>query len=158
VFKDIEPLKTDILEIFASGDWCKDFPKFQTFPTLFENKKSHWQNLKNNFSDEVFKYSGRVPKLVRAWCYANFSGYAQEQWPLWHTHDKFLNQKKICGVMYLTYSPEGTVFLKGDKHIYLSGEVGVWNFFNSNEIHSPPKWDPNNKTNRYCIAADAIYV
>jgi hypothetical protein len=159
MFKDIDRLKDDLLEIFNAGEWYRGVPEFQTFPTLFEINKIHWQNLKKDFIDEVFKFTGRTPELVKAWCYANFPGHAQKEWPLWHTHDvTFPKEEKICGVMYLTYSPEGTVFLKDDKHIYLSGDIGVWNLFDSNEVHSPPKWDPNNKTNRYCIAAEAIYV
>ena len=155
----MEALKIDLLDIYNSGEWCKFVPEFQTFPTLFEINKDHWQELKNNFIDEVSKYTGVVPTHVKAWCYANFPGHAQKEWPMWHVHNEgFLNQLKICGVMYLTPSSEGTVFLKEDKHVYVAGDVGVWNFFQKDEVHSPPKWNPNNKTNRYCIAAEAIYV
>lgn len=156
---NIENLKIDLLNIYNSGDWCKIVPEFQTFPTLFEIKKNHWQELKNNFIDEVTKHTKIVPIHVKAWCYANFPGYAQKEWPIWHTHiEQDKKQLKICGVMYLTNSEEGTVFLKENNYVYLSSDIGIWNFFQPDQLHSPPKWDPNNKTNRYCIAAEAIYV
>jgi hypothetical protein len=157
--KHLELLINDLSDIYNSGEWCRNVPKFQTFPTLFEIEKNHWQNLKQNFIDNVVGYTGEIPTRVRAWCYANFYNCPQENWPSWHTHEKSWDAKRlVCGVLYLTPSLQGTIFLRGDKHFYLSGDVGVWNFFESTEVHSPPEWDLNNKTNRYCIAAEAIYA
>ena len=163
LFNNLHILISDLNDIYESENWFKTGPNFQTFPTLFDIKKDHWQELRQNFIDSVSQYSGAIPVRIEAWCYANFVGQPQEEWPLWHTHEKIMwpelgVKRKVCGVMYLTPSEKGTVFLKENKYVYLPADVGVWNFFDPQEVHSPPKWDPSNKTNRYCIAADAGFI
>ena len=160
MLNDVEKFKSDLLDMFQSGDWCRDVTEFQTHPVLFEIQKDHWQKLRQNFIDSVINYVGYAPSSVRAWCYANLANHPQKDWPIWHTHEHSLRGHKrlLCGVLYLTHSMQGTVFLKDNQHKYLPADVGVWNFFNADEVHSPPKWDHTNQENRYCIAAEAIYV
>jgi hypothetical protein len=159
---NIDLLKSDLLEIYNSGNWCKDVPEFQTFPTLFDIEKPHWQYLKNNFIENVVKETKIRPKEVRAWCYANFFGYPQKKWPLWHNHSGKREDNNnwyecyACAVLYLTENESGTLFNKNGIITSLPGEIGIWYFFEPEDMHSPPEWDAFKTENRFCIATEAL--
>lgn len=156
---NINALIKDIDQLIKSGDWCTFAPKFQTWADLFHREDLHWIELRDDFIAKATRDIGQKPKLVRAWCYANYAGIPQEEWPLWHIHGRSQEdgESRICGVMYLTQGELGTMFKKDGKIFYAPSTVGVWYFFDPDEEHSPPKWDPDKKQNRYCIAAEALY-
>jgi hypothetical protein len=159
MFTHVENLKVDLENIFSSGDWCPNVPKFQTRPTLFTRQESYWQALKEDFINEATLYVGKAPKFVEAWCYANFPNHPQDEWPLFHDHLKPRKQGKcvVCGVMYLSQEEHGTLFQNKNEYVYAPSDVGVWVFFDADVPHSPPYWDASKKSARYCIAANALY-
>jgi hypothetical protein len=156
---NVERLINDIDELFKSGDWCVDVPKFQTWPTLFNRNDIHWVNLRNNFISETTKKLGQKPTTVQAWSYVNYAGIPQDKFPLWHIHGRKRaeGECRICGVLYLTEEEQGTMFLNEGKVFHAPSTICEWYFFDPDKKHSPPLWDFNKKHNRYCIAAEAIY-
>lgn len=147
-------LIVDINNLFRSGDWCQEAPKYQTWSVLFERNEPHWQELKRSFEQEYAKKYGPLEQKTTAWCYVNFPKVPQDPANKWHTH----KNSTISAVMYLTM-PQGAepTHLMLEKEEVLPRTLRVWNFFSSDVLHRTGEWDHEvTDEPRYCIAAAVL--
>lgn len=133
-------------ELFESGNWCPNVPKFQTWPILFEYEEffpfaeTFLNSCRLYLNTSSIKY-----KKVQSWCYANFNVNEND---LWHNHCS--GGASLSGLFYLR-NPErvGTEFIDAPG---ILPEDYCWYIYPSYLYHKPQNF--NSKIKRYSLAAD----
>ena len=139
----------DVLDYFKNDNWCKNVPKYQTWPVLFDREESHWKYLKDSFL-KINDYKNF--SKINAWAYVSFAGEESLKDELYHTHNL-----KNSAVFYLKISSpkKGTIFLIDDFLISPLVDDSCWYLFDSNIFHSPSYWDyMNEKEHRIVLAVE----
>jgi hypothetical protein len=131
-------------------------PGVQTWPKLFDHTSEHWETIKKSFIESCTE----KPDFIRAWAFIQRPGVEDSVYPGWHLHGEDRGDARCfqCGVFYLDRFPQGTIFKRDEKEIVGDATPFVWHMFSPDDVHCPPKWDPNSTVTRYAIAAEALNI
>ena len=141
-------------KIIKSGNWEKNFPKFQTSANLF--LYDELKIFKETFLYSCFKYlniENNSNYEIKMWGYRDnrFESCKKTYKELWHKHGN-IGDNQISGVYYLrNLRKEGTIF----ENFKLDVKSYTWYLYPSHLLHRPPTI--KSFRNRYTLAADFYY-
>lgn len=144
-----------------------NFPSFQTYADLFDDKLFHKLKYSMIFSSSSYLNTSLSGIKFKSWCYMDY----YDNWKLkdredqWHHHAReldppyFEGKQKLSGIFYLrvpkddfSYNYASTEFMHNDDIYH---EKFTWFIYPSHLVHRPGKVLSNKK--RYCLAADIYF-
>ena len=140
-------------DLIRRGEWCKSFPKFQTFSYLHQFEE--FELFSNTFILSCRQYLefDCFYEISKMWCFRDnvFNNIKKNQLELWHHHNK-CGKKSISGLYYLrNFREEGTEFI----NFKIRPKPFTWYIYPSDLLHKPPKI--KSFRNRYTLAANLHY-